>query len=446
MEQPRETREDAQDIQRARVEDLPERKRAGLMAHVGPGVITGAADDDPSGIGTYSVAGAQFGYNLLWLVPVCVPLMIVVQEMCARIGLITGAGLAAVIKRHYPKWMLFSCIGLLMGANVVNIYADINVMAATAKMLFSGPMAVWLAAFTIFLVLTQILIPYKQYVFVLRWLCLALFAYVVTGLLPEVHQRWGSVFMHLFTPHWSRRPEFVLTVVGFLGTTISPYLFFWQAGEEVEEEISHGKADRPGHRIHRVKKSEIRAARVDTVTGMLVSQFFTFFIVICAAAALRGHGELQTARDAAAALRPLGASAYWLFALGIIGTGLLAIPTLAGSAAYAVAEAAGWRYGLYRRFRRARGFYITLAAMIVAGYALNFVHSISPIQGLLYSAALNGIVAPPLIVVLLLICNNRKIVGARTNSRLTNAIGWLTVLLMGGAAAVLLWGMATGKA
>lgn len=415
---------------------------------VGPGLITGAADDDPSGIGTYSVTGAQFGYTLLWLIPVCIPLMIAVQEMCGRVGVVTGKGLAAVIKEHYPKWLLYGSVFLLIGANVINIYADLNVMAASAKMLFHGPFVLWLTLLTGVSIALQILVPYRVYVRLLKWLCLSLLSYVIVALIPSVHNNWGQIARHFVVPSWSWKPDFILTVVGFLGTTISPYLFFWQAGEEVEDEIVEGKADAPGHRLVRASDEDIRALRNDTIIGMVASQTVTFFIVICAAATLNAKGitDINTAQEAAEALKPLGASAYWLFTLGILGTGMLAIPTLAGSAAYAVSETFGWRYGLYRRFARARGFYMTIAAAVLIGYALNFVHSISPVKGLLYSAALNGIVAPPLIVVLLFLCNNRKVVGDRVNGKASNMLGWLTVLLMGAAAGFLIWAMATGKA
>ena len=415
---------------------------------LGPGLITGAADDDPSGIGTYSVTGAQFGYGLLWLVPVCIPLMIAVQEMCGRVGVVTGEGLAAVIKAHYPRWLLFGTVTLLIGANVINIYADLNVMAASAQMLFHGAFVVWLVLLTAVTVALQILVPYRVYVRFLKWLCLTLLAYVVVALMPAVHNDWGQIAHHFFVPSWSWKPEFLMTVVGFLGTTISPYLFFWQAGEQVEEEIREGYAVAPGARIKRASAEEIRALRNDTVIGMVASQVVTFFIVICTAATLHAKGvtDISTAQDAARALLPLGPAAYWLFTLGILGTGMLAIPTLAGSVAYAVSETFGWRYGLYRRFRRARGFYLTIAAAIVVGSLLNFVKSIHPVKALLYSAVLNGIVAVPLIVVLLLICNNRQIFGDRCNRPISNVLGGLAVLLMGAAAGFMLWAVATGKA
>lgn len=445
---PAERSEDKEDLELARVDATPDSAEVPWWKRLGPGLITGAADDDPSGIGTYSVTGAQFGYHMLWLVPFALPLMIGVQEMCGRVGIVTGKGLAAVIKLHYPKWLLAVCVFLLLGANVINIYADLNVMAASAKMLFHGPAALWLAAITTSIVLAQILIPYHAYVKLLKWLCLALVSYVIVALMPAVHNNWREIAHYSFVPSWSWKPAYLMTVVGFLGTTISPYLFFWQAGEEVEEEIAEGKADRPGHRVQRASTAEIRDLRADTIVGMVASQAVCFFIIICTAATLHAHGktDINTAQDAADALRPLGASAYWLFTLGILGTGMLAIPTLAGSAAYAVSESLGWNYGLYRRFARARGFYLTIGAMTVVGFLLNFVKAINPVKALLYSAVLNGIVAVPLLVVLMLICNNSKIVKERTNGRLSNVIGWLATACMGAAAIVMIWAMASGKA
>ena len=445
-----ETLQDKEDLKNAQTEDSggKKSKHKPFWKSLGPGLITGAADDDPAGIGTYSVAGAQFGYGLLWLTPACIPLMIAVQEMCGRVGVITGQGLAAVIKTHYPKWLLYGSVVLLIGANVFNIFADLNVMAASARMLFHGPNWVWLTLLAASIMTAQVLIPYRIYVRLLKWLCLALLAYVVTALLPAVHNDWGQIAYHSIVPSWSWKPQFMMTVVGYLGTTISPYLFFWQAGEEVEEEIAQGKADAPGHRTQNVSEEEIRGLRADTIVGMVASQAVTFFIIICTAATLHAKGitDINTAQDAARALLPLGPAAYWLFTLGILGTGLLAIPTLAGSAAYAVSEAFGWRYGLYRRFQRARGFYFTIAAMIVAGYVLNFVRAISPVKALFYSAVLNGVVAVPLLVLLMLVCNNRQIVNNRVNGPVTNVLGWLTVVLMGAAVAFMFWAMATGKA
>ncbi|MDR3691606.1 MAG: Nramp family divalent metal transporter [Fimbriimonas sp.] len=413
-----------------------------------PGLVTGAADDDPSGIGTYSANGAQFGYVLLWLVPLCIPLMIAVQEMCGRLSAITGDGLAAVIKAHYPRWLLFTCVGLLVFANVFNVYADLNVMAASSTMLLGTPFRLGLLVFMGFLVVTQILIPYRLYARVLKWLCLSLLGYVVVAFMPGVKNNWASIAHGLVVPHLDFKTETILAIVAFLGTTISPYLFFWQAGQTVEEEIVQRTADEPGYRTSAVTNREIRNIRADTVIGMIASQLVALFIVVAASGTLHATGltHINTAQDAARALRPLGPVAYWIFSVCMIGTGLLAIPTLAGSAAYAVAETCGWRSGLYRRFDRAQSFYVTVAVVILVGCVLNFVGIMSPIKALVYSAALNGIIAPPLIVVLLLICNNSKIMGNRTNGRWSNFFSVLTVGLMGTAAVYLVFAMLTGLA
>ena len=441
--------EDHADIQNAQAESLEQQayKRKYLL-RIGPGLITGVADDDPSGIGTYSVAGAQFGYQLLWLAPVCVPLMIAVQEMCGRVALVTSKGLSANIKEHYPKSLSYSVLMLLIGANTINVYADINIMAASMKMLFGLPFALWATVLTIGMVVAVIIVPYKHYVKFLKYACLSLLAYVVIAVLPQVHVDWHSVVYNMVIPQWNSSPGYVLTIVGFLGTTISPYLFFWQAGEQVEDDIAAGLTDDAGYRVSRVKLSEIRSVRSDTALGMIFSQIITIFIIISTAATLHvsGNTDINTAEDAARALLPLGASAYWLFTLGILGVGLMSVPILAGSAAYAVAETAGWRNGLYRRFGRAKGFYATIALVIVVGYLLNFVQVISPVKALLYSAVLNGLVAPPLIVVLLFICNNRKIVGKKANGWLSNTLGWFAVVLMSLAGGLLIWSLFTGKA
>jgi len=411
-------------------------------------LITGAADDDPSGIGTYSVAGAQFGYSMLWLCLLCLPLMTAVQEMCGRIGVLTGKGLAGVLKDHYPRWLLYLALALLFGANVINIYADLNIMAASMHMLIGGPETFWLSAQTVVIILLMILVPYRRYASVLKFLCLALLAYVVTALLPQVHNDWSAVAHHLFIPTWQSSTPFIITIVAFLGTTISPYLFFWQASEEVEEEVEAGTAAAPGGRLVPATKEEISSFRFDTVGGMLFSQFVTFFVIICAASTLNrmGKTDIETAQDAARALLPLGNVAYLLFTLGIIGTGWLAIPTLAGSFAYGLSETCSWEYGLSRKFKDAKKFYLTIAGVIVGGLLLNFVHAINPVKGLLYSAALNGIVAPFLVVLIVLVTNNRKIVGENTNPPWARAIGWLTVAIMGTASSVLIWALVSGKA
>jgi NRAMP (natural resistance-associated macrophage protein)-like metal ion transporter len=445
-ETPEGRREDKQDLQRAQTNSDPTAPEKPWYKSVGPGLVTGAADDDPSGIGTYSATGAQSGYFLLWLVPFCIPLMIAVQEMCGRVGAVTGHGLAAVLKEHYPRWLLYGSVFLLIGANVFNVYADLNVMAASATMLFHVPFWMCLTLIAVVIAALQIIVPYRIYARLLKWLCLSLLGYVVVALLPGVHNDWGAIFKSLLVPHLKANKDSMLLVVAFLGTTISPYLFFWQAGETVEDEVAEGHADRPGHRTHEVSDREIRNVRADTAIGMIASQAVALFIMVAAAGALNrtGHTEINTAQDAAKALLPLGPAAYWIFTICIIGTGLLAIPTLAGSAAYAVAETAGWRYGLYRRFKRAYGFYITIALVVLIGYGMNFIGAISPVKALVYSAALNGIVAPPLIVVLLLICNNRKVVGNRTNGPWANIFGWASVILMAPAAVYLIYASVSG--
>ncbi len=444
----RQIREDREDLERAQdpVEVCEGEKP--WYKGIGPGLITGAADDDPSGVGTYSANGAQFGYGLLWLVPFCIPLMIAVQEMCGRMAAVTGKGLAELIKENYPRWLLYSAMGLLVFANVFNVYADINVMSASAQMLFGQPTWVWVLGFTVALVASQIIIPYRSYSRVLKWLCIALAGYGVVVFMPGMKNDWGAIGRGVSIPQISLSPATILAIVAFLGTTISPYLFFWQAGETVEDEVQGRTADSLGHRVKPVSQIEIRRIRTDTVFGMVTSQIVALFIVIAAAGTLHASGKthIDTAQEAASALAPLGPSATWVFSLCIIGTGLLAIPTLAGSAAYAVAEAFGWREGLYRRFDRAPGFYLTIAAVIVVGAVLNLANIISPIKALVFSAALNGIVAPPLIIVLLLICNNRTIVGDQANGKWSNAFGWLTVALMGPAAIYLIVASIQGRA
>jgi len=433
---------DAADLAKAQnAGPAPEEKK--WYQRLGPGLVTGAADDDPSGIGTYSANGAQFGYALFWLVPFCLPFMIAVQEMCGRIGAVTGQGLAAVLKEHYPKWLLFACVIALLGANIFNIYADLNVMAAASNMLLGVPFHIALAVITLVIVLLQIFVPYYVYVKILKWLCLSLLGYVIVALLPGVKNDWLGIAKSTFMPHLNFSSETILAIVAFLGTTISPYLFFWQASQTVEETIADGNSNQPGARHEPVKHAELQAIKTDTIVGMVASQIVAFFIMVCTAGTLHSQGitHIETAQDAAKALLPLGPAAYWIFTLCMVGTGLLAVPTLAGSAAYAVAETAGWRYGLYRRFSRAKAFYIVIAIMVLIGYGMNWVDIISPIDALVYSAAINGIIAPPLIIVLLLICNNRKIMGERVNHYLSNILGWGTVVFMGLAAGYLVYSM-----
>jgi len=442
------TIEDLQDLRNARnsVEECETAKP--WYKCIGPGLVTGAADDDPSGIGTYSQSGASFGYGQLWLVPFCLPLMIAVQEMCGRVGAITGKGIAAVIKEHYPKWLLYGSLALLFTANTLNVYADLNVMAASAKMLFGLPQVLWLSIISAVLIGLQVAVPYRSYARILKFLCLSLAGYVVVALLPGMHNDWAKIGRALVMPSWSLKLDYLIAAVAFLGTTISPYLFFWQAGETVEEVIGNRHAHAPGERKDKVRESEIRNIRADTAVGMIASQGVAFFIMVATAGSLHATGktDISTAQDAAMALKPLGPAAFWILSIGMIGTGLLAIPTLAGSAAYAASETMGWRYGLYRRFSRAKAFYLTVAGVVFVGYVLNFFANISPIKALVYSAVVNGIVAVPLIVVLLFICNNKKIVGKRTNGPWSNLFGGLSALLMGAASIFFIWAICTGHA
>ncbi|HXR98369.1 MAG TPA: Nramp family divalent metal transporter [Terriglobales bacterium] len=416
------------------------RKRRFSEWRLGPGLITGAADDDPTAIGTYSVAGAAYGLQMLWLAVFTVPLMIAVQEMCGRVALVTNCGLAALIRRHFPAWVLYAALVLLVVPNVVNVYADLNAMAATMRLLFGGSLLLWATVLAAAIIAAQVLIPYRQYVNVLKFTCLALLAYVVILFLPQAHVAWRALTRAALTPAWRGDRAFLATMVALLGTTISPYLFFWQASEQVEENIADDVASPKAHRSHRVRQTELVRIRCDTAIGMVSSQVIAAAIMITAAATLHatGHIHISSAQDAAQALRPLGGMAFAIFGLGIVGSGLLAVPTLGGSAAYALAETMGWRRGLFRRFSRARAFYLTIVAVIAAGYLLNFVGTLSPIQALIYAAALNGMAVPPMIVLLLLIANNRKILGKHTNGTLANTVGILTAALIT-AAAIALW-------
>ncbi len=401
---------------------------------LGPGLITGAADDDPSGIGTYSLAGAQFGYGLLWTAWLTLPLMAAVQEICGRIGLVTGAGLARVIKDHYPRPLLWLVTVLLIAANVFNIGADLSGMAAALRLLF--PVHELLSAFflTVFLVVLLIQLPYRKIANVFKWLTLPLFAYVITFFIVE--KNYQGLLAGTFLPALSlfTRPAYLLMLVGVLGTTISPYLFFWQASEEVEEE-------KISHKI--VTKHELRNEAEDTVSGMVLSNIVTFFIIATTGATLftAGLTNINTAAEAASALRPLaGNLAFLLFAVGIFGTGVLAIPVLAGSAAYAVAETFSFSEGLNKPFRRAKAFYLVIILSTAVGFLLNLA-GLNPIKYLLYSAVLNGLIAPVLIAVIILIANNRKIMGSYRNNLPSNFLAGVAFILMFLSAVALLFSM-----
>jgi NRAMP (natural resistance-associated macrophage protein)-like metal ion transporter len=409
----------------------PERPK--LFAVMGPGLITGASDDDPSGIATYSQAGAQFGYALGWTLVLTYPLMCAIQQISAEIGRVTGRGLAGNLRRHYPAWLLNAMVGLLVVANTINIGADLGAMGAALKLLLAGPLLLYVAGFGLLSVLLEVFLRYSRYVSVLKWLTLSLFAYVGTAFVVGVP--WGSVFVHLLVPHVSLRADYLTVVVAVFGTTISPYLFFWQAGEEVEDMNERADSasllDEPS-----AAPRELRRIRIDTYVGMGLSNIVALFIVWTTAATLHAHGitNIQTSAQAAEALRPLaGPFAFTVFALGIIGTGLLTVPVLAGSAAYAVGEARGWPIGLGRQPRKAPAFYATIVMATVVGVVLNFT-PLDPVKALFWSAVVNGVVAVPIMVMTVLMAVRRDVMGDFVIGPALKALGWLATAVMALAA------------
>ncbi len=408
-----------------------------FIGELGPGLITGAADDDPSGISTYSVAGAQFGFLPLWTALVSFPLMAAVQLLCARLGMVTGLGLAGVIRQRYSAPVLWGACALLVVANVINVAADLGGMAEATTMVTGVPATVWVPTYAILIVVLMIWGSYRWIARVFKWLCLVLLAYVVTAFVAPVDWRaaiWSTVVPRVV---WSRR--FFAVLVAILGTTISPYLFFWQAAQEVEEERAMGRnfQQRRG-----ATEAEMQAARTDVVAGMFASNAVMYFIILTAAATLHASGftEIATAQNAAEALRPVaGTGAYWLFTMGLIGTGMLAVPVLAGSCAYAIAEAAAWRGSLDQPPGRARKFYGVLAVAMMLGWGLNYA-GWNAINMLFVTAVINGILAPPLILIVLLLTNDRQVMGDAVSSRPLNVLGWATFAVMVAAAAGLLVG------
>jgi len=398
-----------------------------FFSNLGPGLITGAADDDPSGISTYSVAGAAFGYLPLWTALCSFPLMASVQLMCARLGLVTGLGLAGVIRRRYSRWVLWGACSLLVVANVINIAADLGGMAEATQMVTGAPVALSVPLYGVVIVGLLMWSSYRTIARVFKWLTLVLLAYVLTAFVAKVD--WRLALHMTLVPHveWSR--SFFSVLVAILGTTISPYLFFWQAAQEVEEERAMGRnlAQRRG-----ATRAELDACRTDVITGMFASNAIMYFIIVTTAATLHAHGQtsISTAREAAEALRPLaGAGAYWLFTLGLIGTGILAVPVLAGSCAYAIAEAAAWRGSLNRRPSQAKKFYVVLAVAMALGIALNYA-GLNAIALLFTTAVINGVLAPPLILIVTLLTGDRTVMGDAVNSRLLGFFGWATFAVM----------------
>jgi NRAMP (natural resistance-associated macrophage protein)-like metal ion transporter len=415
----------------------PERRLApsrvrDFFSQLGPGLITGAADDDPSGIATYSITGAAFGYGMLWTALFSFPLMAAVQLMCARLGMVTGRGLAAVVRRRYSRWVLWGACLLLIVANTINIAADLGGMAEATHMV-TGIKALWCAPVWAGLIVVLLLkTSYRMIARVFKWLTLVLFAYVITAFLARPD--WSQVLRATFVPdvHWTR--EYLSVLVGILGTSISPYLFFWQAAEEVEEEKADGKltlAQRRG-----ATNEELRRVRNDVVFGMFFSNVVMYFIILTTAATLHAHGltQISTARQAAEALRPLaGSGAYWLFTLGLIGTGMLGVPVLAGSSAYAIGEAMVWSASLDRRPSLAPKFYGVLATAMALGLALDYA-GLNAVRMLFWAAVANGVLASPLIVLVVMLTNDRRIMGDRVNPPLLRWLGWTAAGVMAAAA------------
>lgn len=401
-----------------------------ILSRLGPGFITGASDDDPSGIATYSQAGAQFGYSQLWTALFSFPFMTVIQEMCGRIGMVTGKGLSGVIRTHYSKKVLYLAVFLLLVANTVNIGADLGAMASSAELLVPLPFTVLLLAITAVILLLEVFVSYRIYARILKYLTFSLFFYIIAAFL--VKQDWAKIAYATFVPTFSLSRDYLLNIVAILGTTISPYLFFWQSDEEVEQEVQLHKIRAMGKGVPKITKIDVREMRVDTTVGMFFSNLVMFFIIVTAASTLgvAGLTSINTAADAAQALRPIaGDLTFFLFAMGIIGTGLLAVPVLSGSASYAVSEAFGLKEGLYRKFKQAHGFYGIITVATIVGLLVNFT-GIPPFKVLYYTAVLNGIIAPPLMVLILLISNSSKIMGQYTNSKFSNIFGWLITAVL----------------
>jgi len=403
------------------------------LSRVGPGLITGVADDDPSGIATYSQAGAQFGLNMLWTMPLAFPLMAAVQYMCASIGRVTGKGLAANIKATFPPTVLQGVVLLLLVANTLNIAADLAAMGEVAELVTGFNRYLMTVFFVFGTLLLQVFIPYHRYVFFLKWLTLSLLAYA--AVLFTVHVPWGQVALRTVWPRLTPNSNTATMVVGVFGTTISPYLFFWQASEEVEDMQARRGA---GPLVHDAPtaSSELRRIRWDTWSGMFYSDIAAYFIILATGVTLNVAGitDIDTAAKAASALRPLaGNFAYILFALGIFGVGLIGVPVLAGSAAYALCEAMGWSWGLERKATDARGFYGVIAVSVLAALVIQY-SPISPMKALFWSAVINGVVAVPLMVVIIVLVSRRAVMGAFTASRPVIILGWIATAIMGLAA------------
>lgn len=414
-------------------DEIKQPERPKLADIMGPGLITGASDDDPSGIATYSQAGAQFGYSLGWTLLLTYPLMCAIQMISAQIGRVTGRGLAGNMRRHYPAPLLYFLVALLVVANVINIGADLGAMAAALKLLFDAPTVIYIAGFALAMTLLEVFLRYSRYAAMLRWLTLSLFAYVGTVFVVGVP--WGTVAASLVLPRISFDGGYLTVVVAVFGTTISPYLFFWQASEEVDEEREDPDAkpliEAPGQAPRQLARIQL-----DTLVGMGLSNIIALFIMLTTAATLNAHGvkDIETSSQAAEALRPIaGEFAFTIFALGIIGTGLLAVPVLAGSTGYAVGEALRWRVGLAQRPGRAPAFYGAIAAATLIGAILNFT-PLDPIKALFWSAVINGVAAVPVMIMIMLMGSRRAVMGQFTLKPVLKTLGWLATAVMAAAA------------
>jgi NRAMP (natural resistance-associated macrophage protein)-like metal ion transporter len=405
--------------------ELPPR----LLQIMGPGLITGASDDDPSGIATYSQVGAQFGYGLAWTLVLSYPLMAAIQEISARIGRVTGFGIAGNLRRHYPSWLSSGIVGLLMFANIINLGADLGAMGAALKLLIAGPDLLYVCLFGLLSASLEIFTRYARYVSILKWLCLSLFSYVICAFVVRVP--WAEVGWAVVWPPLSMTPDYIMAIVAVLGTTISPYLFFWQAEQEVEDEKEKPGA-RPLVRAPEQAVSAFSRIRIDTYLGMALSNVVAFFIVVTTAATLHANGvtNIQTSAEAAEALRAVaGRFTFVVFAAGIIGTGLLTLPVLSGSAAYALGELFSWHVGLARRPYRAKAFYAIIATATAIVVGLNFT-AIDPVKALYWSAVLNGVVAVPVMMAMMHLSMRPAIMAAYTLPRPLQALGWVATIVM----------------
>jgi Mn2+/Fe2+ NRAMP family transporter len=404
--------------------------RTNFLLRLGPGLITGCADDDPSGIATYSQVGAQFGMGMLWTMLFTFPLMAAMQEICARLGRVTGAGIAANLRNHYPRPLLYGVVVMLCLANIFNLGADISAMGAAAQLVFGGKLNVYALVFGILSLCLQINLPYRRYVRYLKWLSLALFAYVATAFV--VHVPWLQAIRSLVMPSIAWNTDYWMALVAVLGTTISPYLFFWQTSQEAEE-VRVNEGESPLKRKPWQAYQQFRRIALDTRVGMGLSNVIAFFIILTAAATIHAAGRtgaIESAADAARALEPLaGHFAFLLFAIGIIGTGLLAVPVLAGSAAYAVAESFRWRASLEHKPTEAPKFYFVIAAATIVGLCLNFV-GMNPIRALFWSAVINGVVAAPLMVLLMIMSANSRVIGQFVLPKYLRVLGWTATVIM----------------